>query len=189
MSNTVWIILASSIPVALIIMVISYIMTNKKVDKIRKQHSDDKDSALTNKQNKALLREGHGVLLWDLKEKTTNPLADAQLEFAINTIIRNEYKKTMVLGNTSEYEIESIRKIAKQTIVKKDADFVLLFASNTLNDVFDEVYKTLNVGGMIVVANAYSRDKEVKRLLSYLKLSGLTYEHQKIDRGVILVVK
>ncbi len=114
MSNTTWWILAGSIVLGLIVMILAWVWMRWRIKNIKKEYSSD-DIKIDDKKIKNIEDRGdaHGILLWDLKKTIKNPLDDFQLEFIINTIVRNEYKTTLV-SNGDEYITKTLKKLAKQ---------------------------------------------------------------------------
>ena len=104
MNSTTWWILAGTIPFSLIIMVVSLLVVRAKISAIKKKYSS--------KEN-ILNRKNPGELLWDLKDKTKNPLDDYVLDFLINTCLKNKYKNFNTIGFLEKYEEKTLEKIAK----------------------------------------------------------------------------
>lgn len=184
MSSTLWWILVGSIPLALLIMVIAFITLRLRINKVKKEyslHSKDVD-------NEAIKREDHGHLLWELKEKTANPLGDLQMEFAINTALRNKYERLYIKGFNEGYEEETLVKKTKLKKTEATFDFALLNFSNTIVNEIDDIMKRAEPKSIIMIANA-GKSKGVKDLLSYLKLTGIRNEYQKVEQGIILIAK
>ncbi|NQZ65952.1 MAG: hypothetical protein HRT99_01890 [Mycoplasmatales bacterium] len=185
MSSVTWWILAGTIPVALIIMLIAWLTMKMKIESVKRDYALARPDDIS---NPALNRDDHGHLLWDLKEKTKNPLADLSMEFVINTILRNKYKTFYIEGFNEGYEEKTI--VAK-TKAKKTAigiDLALISFNNDFIDRVDILLKNINDSGMIVLVNA-PKDKNGKKLLSYLKLTGVRNEFHKINKGIILIAK
>lgn len=187
-SSVVWWILLASVIVGLIIMVVAFVVTRKRIKKVQKQYEKN-EADIKQEINKALERLNHGELLWELKSKSTNPLEDTQLEFLINTVLRNNYKTFDVVNSESDYEEKSLTQIAKMKKVKSKADFTMIFTSKDINDHFDKAYKTLEEKQMIAITNAIRREKEIKDLMKYLKMIGAKYEWVNYGKGILLVVK
>lgn len=185
MSNFVWWMLAGSIPIALIIMVIAWLIMRKKIQCVKTSFAIAKPEDLT---NPALNREDHGLLLWDLREKTKNPLSDLSMEFVINTILRNRYKTFYIEGFEEKYEEKTI--ISKTSIKKvgDKFDFALISFDKNFIDRVDELLKKMNNNSMIIIVNS-PKNKEGKNLLSYLKMTGIRNEFHKVDKGIILIAK
>lgn len=185
-----WWTLAGSVFLAVIVAFATFFITRAKIHKVRDQYLKISESPEEiEKQLKAYERENHGMLLWEEKNKAKEPLDDEQMEFAINTIIRNDYKSAFILNSKSEYEKISLEKLANAKIISEPGNFNLLFNSEKINNDFDQVYKTIRPKDMIMIANAKPKDKEVKRLLRYLKTSKMRHEYQSVGLGIILVVK
>lgn len=184
MSSTLWWILVGSIPLALLIMAIAFITLRIRINKVKKQYSLQS----TDVQNEAITREDHGQLLWDLKEKTVNPLGDLQMEYAINTVLRNKFERLYIRGFNEGYEEQTLVK--KTKIKKSEAtyDFALLNFSNTIVNEIDDIMKRAEPKSIIMIANA-GKSKKVKDLLSYLKLTGIRNEYHKVEQGIILIAK
>lgn len=185
MSSTVWWILAGSIPVALVIMLVAFLIMKSRINKVKKENNvvvNDDPS------NPALNREGHGQLMWELKEKAKNPLADLSLEFAINTILRNKFQRLVIAGFEETYEEQTL--ITKTQISKSSAtfDFALINFSEKTIDQIDDLMKRAEPKSIIMIVNT-GKSKQVKELLSYLKYTGVRNEQQKIDEGIILIAK
>ncbi|MCK5946054.1 MAG: hypothetical protein KAG04_02155 [Mycoplasmataceae bacterium] len=185
MSKGLWWGLAASILVALIIMVVAFVVMRQKINKIKNDHTPQHIKEL---ESKALDRKESGQLLWDAKEKSNNPLGDAELEFAINSIIRNSYKTFSSIG-TSEYETTSLIKLAKVKASKTKYDFFLAMESKNIVDVFEEAFKNLNKGGMMFFVNMPKRSRKTKTLIYHLKVNQKKYDYEKFGKGIVLVVK
>ncbi len=185
MSRTVWWILAGTIPVAIIIMVTAWLIMRKKIQSVKTQYSLARPDDVS---NPALNREDHGHLLWELKEKTKNPLGDLSMEFVINTILRNSYKFFYVDGFMETYEEKTIIEKTKAKKVSEEIDLALISFDNSFIDKVDVLLKKINKMGIIVLVNA-PKDKNGKKLISYLKLTGIRHEFHKIDKGIILIAK
>lgn len=186
-SKTVWIILAVSIAVALIVMIVAFVIMRKKIKVVQKQYAKN-EADIKATVNKALERMGHGELLWDLRDKSKNALEDTQLEFLLNTFVRNEYKTFNVLNSDSDYEKQSFEKIVKAKEAKV-ADLTIIFTNKDLNNNFDKAYKGLKEKQMIAITNAVRREKEIKDMLKYLRLIGAKFEWVNYGKGILLVVK
>lgn len=186
-STTTWWILAASVFVGLIILVISTLITLKKVRKVKREYQEQVNDA-NREISKAFERENHGQLLWHLKEKAIKPLEDVQLEFLVNTALRNNYKTHNVIGSESDYESKTLEGLAK-TKESKKANFTIIFTSDDLNSQFDEVYNSLKPNEMIAIVNAPRKNKEVKRLISYIKTIKARYSWTNLGKGIVLVVK
>ena len=185
MSSWLWWTLAGSIFVALVIMITAFIVMRIKINKIKNDYLPEH---IKNEASKALNREEAGQLLWDVKEKADNPMGDQEMEFAINSIIRNTYK-TFNHSGASKYETESITKLAKAKISKTKYDFFLVMEKKNILDVFEEAFKGLNKGGMIFFANMPKKSKRKRELIYHLKVNKKRYDHEKIGKGLVLVVK
>lgn len=187
-SRVVWIVLAVSIAVALVIMVAAFVIMRKKIKKVQAEYTKN-EADIKQEINKALERMNHGELLWELKSKSLNPLEDTQLEYLINTVLRNNYKTFNVVNSESNYETQSLTKIAKAKASKVNPDFTMIFSGKDLNNLFDKAYKTLKPKQMIAITNAIRREKEIKEMMKYLRLIGAKYEWVNYGKGILLVVK
>lgn len=178
MSKIVWWIFAASIPIALIIMVVSILIVKSKVTTLTKKYN----------KNKILIRKNAGKLLWDLKDKTKNPLNDYVLEFLINTCFKNKYKSFNTIGFLEKYEEKTFKKIAKLEKVTKDYDLLLInFDKDLINKIY-KIHKKIKKKSLIAIVNINNK-KIKKEFISYLKLIGFRYEFQKIGNGIILIAK
>ena len=189
MNNIVRWVLIVSIFVALVIMLVAWIWMRRKTKKIKNQYAKDESQYHDPEKIKTIEERGddHGVLLWDLKKETKRPLDDFQLEFIINSLFRNSFKRTYVV-NEDNYVLTSLKKIAKQKVDKKTPQSIIINNSESLNDEFDKYFKLLAEGGLMFITNASG--KEVKKLLSYTKLSGIRREqYKKIGKGIVLIAK
>ena len=187
MSSTVWWILAGSIPVALIIMLVAWLVMRSKIKSIKEENSEIKN-VTGGLENPALNRKDHGKLLWDLRDKTNNPLSDTTMEYAINTILRNKFQRLLIVGFIEKYEEASLIKL---TNIKKSSatfDFALVNMKDELVEKIDDIMKRAEPKSIIMIVNA-PKDKHVKKLLTYLKYTGVRNEYNKIDEGVILIAK
>lgn len=187
-SKAVYIVLGVSIAVALIVMVVAFVVMRKKIKKVQAQYAKN-EADIKEEINQALERMNHGELLWELKSKSLNPLEDTQMEYLINTVLRNNYKTFSVVNSESDYEEQTFEQIAKAKKVKDKADFTLMFSNKDLNDNFDKAYKTMEAKQMIAVANAVRREKEIKEMIKYLRMIGAKYEWVNYGKGILLVVK
>ncbi|WKX02312.1 BC85_0335 family putative methyltransferase [Candidatus Mycoplasma mahonii] len=188
MNNTVRWILIASIFVALIIMFCAWLWMKWKLKKIKSKYiGNNYDNVIDESIKNIEDRKDHGMMLWDLKEKTKKPLCDDQLEYIINTILRNSYKTTNVLNN-DKYIKTSLMKLAKQKVDKNNPDTIIIDTSVYINEIFDENYKKLKQGGLIFIVNAHG--KEIKKLLGYTKLTGIRRDYdKKIGKGIITIAK
>lgn len=190
MPTWLWWTLAGTVFLAVIITFVTFFITRAKINKVRDTYlakmNDPEEIA---KEFEAYQRENHGMLLWEEKNKAKNPLEDEQLEFAINTIIRNKYESVFIKGAESDYEAKSLKKLAKAKIVEEPGHLNILFNSEKMNNEFDKIYKSIKPNSMIMIANSPKKDKEVKRLMRYLKTSKMRHEWQPVGKGIILVVK
>lgn len=183
MSSTLYWILAGSVGVALIVMVVAFVITRVKINNIKNQYAIKPEDT----ENVAIKRENHGILLWEDKKKAKNPMNDLALEFAINTSIRNRYKTFEVKGY-SNYENKTLTQIAKMKSSKAKKDILILDFDKEYIDKIDKDLKQINKGGMILIINS-SKNKELKRLMNYLKLTGIRHEWTKDAGGIVLVAK
>lgn len=187
-SKVVYIVLGISIAIALIIMVAAFIIMRRKIKKVQAQYAKNEND-IKQEINKALERMNHGELLWELKSKSLNPLEDTQMEYLINTVLRNDYKTFNVVNSESNYEEETLIQIAKAKLDKSNPDFTMILANKDLDANFDVAYKALKEKQMIAIANAVRREKEVKELMKYLRMIGAKYEWVNYGKGILLVVK
>lgn len=188
MNKTVWWILLASIFVALLVMLIAFIIMRINIKKVKTQYQKDIASAHA-EVSRAVARENHGELLWELKAKSKMPLGDKEMEFLINTSLRNEYKTFSVMNSASDYEEKSFVRLAKLKASKIKTDFVVIFNKDTLQEDFDMSYKLLKEKQMIAIVDAPRKNKEIKKLIDYLKITGAKYEWNNIGKGIVLVVK
>ena len=189
MSNWVYWALVASIFVAIVIMFAAWLWMRIKGKKLKAQYAVDESEFNDVSKIKSVEARGedHGMLLWDLKKETKNPLDDFQMEFIINTLIRNEFTKTLVVNGDSYIET-SLKKLAKQKIIKTKPQSIIMHDTKTLNDDFDKYFKLLADGGLIFVVNANS--KETKKLMSFTRMTGIRREkHKKIGKGIVLIAK
>lgn len=188
-SKGLWIGLAVSIGIGILIFLFAVGITWHKVRKVRKEvRNSEKD--INNKYNMALERQNSGELLWELKNKYKNPLEDVQLEFLINTFLRNKYKEIALVGFEADYEKKSFIKLAKAKIISNNkSDLYILNTNDKINDDFDKAYKIIENNKMIAVTNATRKNKNIKRLITYMKTTKMKYDYLPIGKGIILVVK
>lgn len=184
MSKIVWYILAASVFVAIIIMFVSFFVMKAKIKKVK----ESANLIETDVDNPALLRDNYGELLWDEKKKVQFPTGDKSLELIINSAYRNKYKTFNTYALSGKYVEKSLIELAK---IKKDTKAfdlaVVKFDAETIEKV-DSYMKKLNDKGMIFIVSAGDK-KLVKQLTSYLKLTGIRHEFQKVDSGIILIAK
>lgn len=188
MSSTVWWILLASVFVALGVMLITFIVMRIKINKVKTQYQKDIATAHA-KVSKAVKRENHGELLWELKAKSKDPLDDKEMEFLINTSLRNEYKTFYVVNSISDYETKSLIKLAHMKPLQVKPDLTIMFNKDTLQVDFDKAYNLLQTKQMIAIVDAPRKNKEIKKLINYLKIIGAKYEWNNIGKGIVLVVK
>ena len=188
MSNGLWWGLAASMFVAIGIMIAAFIIMRVKINKIKKDYAQSVSDA-QKEVSKAVLRENHGELLWELKAKSKMPLEDIQLEFLINTALRNEYKTFTVLNSQSDYEKISLETIAKAKSKETPSDLSIIFNGDDLQEQFDKTFKLLKEKQMVAIVNAPRKHKQVKNLISYLKMIKGKYDWLNIGQGIVLVVK
>lgn len=190
MSLTVKLILLATAIVGIIISAIVFMITKSKIKKT-KAHYRTKEAHKYDavRVNDPIAKRGDtlGELLWDLRDKTKNPLDDITLEYIINTGIRNGYKTFKVIPENN-YIQESLKKLGKIKKSLSSKELIIIKSSKDINDIFDKEYKTLVKGGMIFVVEA-PKNKEIKKLLSYTKLSGIRREYAKIGKGMVIVAK
>ena len=174
-----------SIPIALLIMVIAWVMMQNKISNTRKNAMLASPSDIT---NPALKRENHGQLLWDEKKKVKRALADNSMELCLNTSIRNGYKTYLTKNFIGKYESKSLEKIANLKKIDTNYDFMVINFHKEYIEEVDRDFKKLAPKGMIVLVNTDS-GKDIKKLVKYLKLIGLRHDVMKIDAGVLLIAK
>ncbi|QCZ36805.1 BC85_0335 family putative methyltransferase [Mycoplasma nasistruthionis] len=69
-------------------------------------------------------------------------------------------------------------------------DFIAIEGTNQdLNDLFDKYYSQLNTNGMIAISYANNPKPEIKKLISHLKLIGITYEVSYLSSKYLFIVK
>ena len=184
-SKPLWWGLLVTIFLALVIMVAAYFWSRHRAQKIKdeywKKQTVDQNSA-------ALIRDNAGQMLWDEKEKVENPLSDVALEFCINTMVRNGYK-TFKTVSTSQYETLSLTKLANAKEVKKDFTFLLSMETKDPIKVFEDEFKNINTGGMIIFTKMPKRSKRTKDMIYHFKINNITWDHEKYGEGLIMVVK
>ncbi|MCK5807061.1 MAG: hypothetical protein KAG91_01545 [Mycoplasmataceae bacterium] len=185
MSSVARMILAFSIPVALVIMFGAWIIMKKKISDTKVKAALARPDDIT---NPALKREDHGQLLWDEKKKAKRPLADNSMELCLNTAVRNKFKTYSIKNFIGEYEIKTLEKKAKLKKVEAQYDFMLVNFNKEYIEEVDEDFKKLNKGGMIVLVNTDS-GKDIKKLIKYLKLIGIRHDVMKVNAGVLLIAK
>ena len=188
MSSTLYYVLAGSVGLAIIIMIVAFVVMKNKINKVKKEAmlvESDTD-------NPVLERKEYGELLWIEKKKVQFPLGDTSLEFIINTALRNKYETfTMVdfEDNANQRYIEkSLAELGKLKKAKTGFDIAILKFNESTIEKIDEWYKKLNDKGMIFCVEA-SDKKDVKKITSYLKLTGIRNEFHKVDNGIILIAK
>lgn len=184
-SPTAYIILGASIGVALLIMIIAWIWMRWKTNVIKKKYAQDNKDKVINKKP----RENYGKLLWELKNKTTNPLDDAQLEFILNSAWLNGYQSFKLFNFKSNYEEESLKKLNKMQVANENPDLVIINNNGNFNKLFDQNYQTLAPKKMLIITNANRKEKAIKEFIKYLHLIQVRYEWQNYGKGLILVVK
>jgi len=182
MSQGLTIGLGVSVGAALIIMIVAFIVTRVKINKIKEKFS-------INNIGKGEIRENAGELLWDERDKTKDPLDDFQMDFLINTYVKNDYKSYLFIQDSKEYENISMKKLANAKLSTTKADMVINFNIENSVDKVDGELKKVNEGGMLIYLNAPKKNTDTKKLISYLRLTGVRHEHQKIGEGIVIIVK
>jgi len=109
------------------------------------------------------------------------------LEYIINTGIRNGYK-TFKTVPADKYVEESLIQLGKMKLSKSSDELIIIEYDKEINDIFDKEYKKLKDGGMIFIVNA-SKNKEIKKLLSYTRLVGIRREYAVLGKGMVIVAK
>lgn len=184
-SATAYIVLGVSVGVALLVMLGAWIWMKVKTNKIKSQYAQD-NLKKTTKQNP---RENYGKLLWELKNKSTHPLDDYQMELILNTAWLNKYKTFKVINFTSNYESQSLKELVNLQPTNINPDYIIINGQKEFNKLFDTHYQKLKTKQMIVIANADRKEKGVKKFINYLKVIQAKYEWQNYGVGIILVVK
>ncbi|MFV8413977.1 BC85_0335 family putative methyltransferase [Mycoplasma sp. Sp48II] len=164
------------------------------------------------------LRNDLGELPYELKDYLKSKANDIDIEGIINTIYRNEYKNVLVVNNQDLFPIVAIaQKIKGQTYVySKEIQYdkledlrlkfpdhfpneiklyddseidclILMNAKGDINDIFDKLSKKLHKG-MILVSFANPKS-EMKRMISYLKMTDMPYEVSYISSKYLFIVK
>lgn len=188
MSSGLWWGLAISMFVAIAIMIAAFIIMRVKINKIKKDYSQSVSDA-QKEVSKAVFRENHGELLWELKAKSTGALEDIQMEFVINTALRNEYKTFTVINSQSDYEKISLEKIGKLKEKATPSDLTIIFNNDNLQEQFDKTFKLLKEKQMVAIVNAPRKHKQIKNLINYLKMIKGKYDWVNVGQGIVLVVK
>ena len=188
MSSTLYYVLAGSVGLAIIIMIVAFVVMKNKINKVKKEAmlvEQDTD-------NPVLERAEYGELLWMEKKKVQFPLGDTSLEFIINTALRNKYKTFSTDDfedkTNQRYIDKSLTELAKLKKSKTGFDLMVLKFNEFTIEKIDEMHKKLNDKGMIFCVDATNK-KDVKKITSYLKLTGIRNEFQKVDNGIILIAK
>lgn len=181
-SKTAYIILVVSMVIGLVLMVSAFVFTKLKIQKIKKKHKNLVD-------NTAMWRKNYGLLLWELKNNSKEPLDDIEMEFIINTALRNKYKTFQVKGFPSLYESKTLIQIAKMTQSNDSPDLTLVSVKANFIEVFNSIFSHLCSNQMIVFTHTLSKKSEVKKFIKKLQLNTIPYERVSYGQGLILVVK
>lgn len=88
-----------------------------------------------------LNRKDIGELFFDLKKMSKNPLDDLYVEFTINTIVRNDFKIGLYLGQTSGYEPLTFSNKAKMNFDLLENNLDEFTYKNLLNARKDLIFK------------------------------------------------
>lgn len=88
-----------------------------------------------------LNRKDIGELFFDLKKMSENPLDDLYVEFTINTIVRNDFKIGLYLGQTSGYEPLTFSNKAKMNFDLLENNLDEFTYKNLLNARKDLIFK------------------------------------------------
>ena len=99
-----------------------------KVYKIKKTIKKDKmdilnQDSITNAHLKVIQRTDFGEPIFELRDAISNPLDDEIVEFCINTIIKNNFERILMLGNKTSYEIIAISNKSNANIDILSSEF------------------------------------------------------------------
>ncbi|MFV8401143.1 BC85_0335 family putative methyltransferase [Mycoplasma sp. 005V] len=164
------------------------------------------------------LRNNIGELPYELKDYLKSSSNDLDIEGIINTIYRNEYKNIVIINQKDLFPVAAIAgKVKANTYVyDKEVQYdnledlrlkfpdhfpnpinlyngeeidclVIMNAKGDINDIFDKFNKKLHKG-MILVSFANPKS-EVKRMISYLKMTDMPYEVSYISSKYLFIVK
>lgn len=123
------ILIYSVVAVVLIALVFLSIILYKvfKIKKTIKKQSLDilTSDSIVEGHLKVIQRPDFGEPLFELREAILNPLDDEIIEFSINTIIKNNFKNVLMLGEKTAYEVISISNKANAEIYVIEDEFNL----------------------------------------------------------------
>ncbi|SJZ51377.1 BC85_0335 family putative methyltransferase [Mycoplasmopsis verecunda] len=165
------------------------------------------------------MRNDIGELPFPVKDYLKSKANDIDVEGIINTVYINNYKNVLVINNNDLFPVVAIAsKVKANTYVyynetnydqlqdiqnrfpehvpnliktyddSVDLDcLVIMHSQEDINDIFDRFNKLMDKG-MILVAFSNPRS-EIKRLLSYLKMTDIRYEVSFLSSKYLFVVK
>ncbi|CAC13727.1 unknown; predicted coding region [Mycoplasmopsis pulmonis] len=206
------IVLFASIFVVSAIAIICYIFIKLKVKKIKK-NEDFKEKEL-----EKIMRPNAGEIDLELKKISSSKFDDLDLDFILNTIYRNNYKKIALLGKENEYIYFSIKSLIdfeteilyedynKDLVEKITAknpkyvfqsssskeDFDLALAINfdsSYNQIYNQCLKLVKKNAMILIHCNGSKKNDLETLLKDLNFLKQKYEISKVKSEFLLIVK
>ncbi|MCC3161127.1 MAG: hypothetical protein K4H23_05285, partial [Mollicutes bacterium PWAP] len=143
-----------SIPVALIIMLVAWLITRNKINKIKKKYMKKNPSLNT-------IRPESGELLWDLKNETKNPINDFVLDYALATTFNNKYKNLYVENDS--YIEENFKHFLKDVEFKdKNLNFALLEFNDQYKKKINSVYSNMKISSILMFYNVNKNKKIFK---------------------------
>ncbi|MCP4337222.1 MAG: hypothetical protein GY679_05250 [Mycoplasma sp.] len=83
----------------------------------------------------------------------------------------------------------NIELINKKKVTDKFDLSLISEATEDFNKSFDNIWSNINKKGMVWITNCKKLNYSQKQLIRYLKLIGARFEHQKINKGFIIIVK
>ncbi|NQZ29052.1 MAG: hypothetical protein HRT98_01570 [Mycoplasmatales bacterium] len=90
-----------------------------------------------------------------------------------------------------EFEIPKTRiKFIENKLLTQKFDFIFISTeSPDFNLAFDNSWVNVSKKGMLIITNCKKPTKDQKKLINYMKLTGIRFEHQKIHEGFIIAAK
>ncbi|MHA0273034.1 BC85_0335 family putative methyltransferase [Mycoplasma sp. 48589B] len=192
--------------------IVMQVLAKKMRNKVLKKSQDE---AMIQIQ---ALRNDIGELPYELKDYLKSNANDIDIEGIINTIFRNDYKNVVIVNEKDLFPIAAIAgKVNAQTYVyAKEVDYskledlrlkfpdhfpneikvydneevdclIVMNAKGDINDIYDAFIKKLKKGMVLISFN--NPKSEIKRMISYLKMTDMPYEISYISSKYLFIVK
>lgn len=134
--------------------------------------------------------ENHNKLLTNLKKQNIKQINDEELIYILNTITRNQYQKSCLIGFDSNYELETLIKTSNQKIDCEDFEFLLINYQQTkkTNQIKDS-YEKINSGGMIFVVNLPRKSLINSEIWDFFQENKIRFDYERVGKGIIIIAK